>query len=102
MTDKQYEGLRDRVDKVKDEVEEINKARGYSDSDMKRLIEAVENLNSRMYEEWKKHEEKLVEAFDIFTSAALRTADLKKVEVDQLKAIRKSLERIEKRYTRGG
>lgn len=102
MTDKQYEGLRDRVDKVKDEVEEINKARGYSDSDMKRLVEAVENLNSRMYEAWKKHEEKLVEAFDIFTSAALRTADLKKVEVDQLKAIRKSLEHIKKRYTRGG
>lgn len=97
MTDKQYEGLRDRVDKVKDEVEEINKARGYSDSDMKRLVEAVENLNSRMYEEWKKHEEKLIEAFDIFTSTLLRTADLKKVEVDQLKAIRKSLERIEKK-----
>lgn len=94
MTDKQYEGLRDRVDKVKDEVEEINKARGYSDSDMKRLVEAVENLNSRMYEAWA--------SFDIFTSAALRTADLKKVEVDQLKAIRKSLERIEKRYTKGG
>lgn len=94
MTDKQYEGLRDRVDKVKDEVEEINKARGYSDSDMKRLVEAVENLNSRMYEAWV--------SFDIFTSAALRTADLKKVEVDQLKAIRKSLERIEKRYTGGG
>lgn len=97
MTDKQYEGLRDRVDKVKDEVEEINKARGYSDSDMKRLVEAVENLNSRMYEAWKKHEEKLIEAFDIFTSTLLRTADLKKVEVDQLKAIRKSLERIEKK-----
>ena len=94
MTDKQYEGLRDRVDKVKDEVEEINKARRYSDSDMKRLVEAVENLNSRMYEEWV--------SFDIFTSTLLRTADLKKVEVDQLKAIRKSLERIEKRYTRGG
>lgn len=94
MTDKQYEGLRDRVDKVKDEVEEINKARGYSDSDMKRLVEAVENLNGRMYEAWV--------SFDIFTSAALRTADLKKVEVDRLKAIRKSLERIEKRYTRGG
>ena len=93
MTDKQYEGLRDRVDKVKDEVEEINKTREYSDSDMKRLVEAVENLNSRMYEAWV--------SFDIFTSAALRTADLKKVEVDQLKAIRKSLERIEKRYTRG-
>ena len=94
MTDKQYEGLRDRVDKVKDEVEEINKARRYSASDMKRLVEAVENLNSRMYEEWV--------SFDIFTSTLLRTADLKKVEVDQLKAIRKSLERIEKRYTRGG
>lgn len=97
MTDKQYEGLRDRVDKVKDEVEEINKARGYSDSDMKQLVEAVENLNRRMYEEWKKHEEKLIEAFDIFTSTLLRTADLKKVEVDQLKAIRKSLELIEKK-----
>ena len=89
MTDKQYEGLRDRVDKVKDEVEKINKARGYSDSDMKRLVGAVENLNSRMYEAWV--------SFDIFTSTLLRTADLKKVEVDQLKAIRKSLERIEKK-----